>query len=131
MQTDPVDDAVRGSASARELVAQVLSEAKELVRLEVRLARAELKDEIRRAKRAAVAGAIGAVFVILTLAILLVAVVLALGGTAIAALVVAAALAVLGATSLGLAYASMPKQVLEHTREQMKEDVEHLKEHVA
>lgn len=131
MQTEPNVRAAAGATPASELLAQALSEARELVTLEVRLAKAELKEEIAGAKRAALAGAVGGVFVTLALAALLVAVILALGGTAAIALIVAAVLAVLGAASIAIAYASAPKAVLEHTREQLKGDVEQLKEHVA
>lgn len=131
MQTEPNVHPARAAMPASELLAQALSEARELVSLEVRLAKAELKEEIARTKRAAIAGAVGTVFVTLALAALLVAVILALGGTAGTALIVAAVLAVLGAASMAIAYASAPKAVLGQTREQLKDDVEQLKEHVA
>jgi len=130
MQTEPIENAARGEPPASELVAQALSDARELVRLEIRMAKAELKEEISRTKRAAILGAIGGVFVILALATLLIAVVLALGGTAVTALVVAAVLAGLGLASIAVAYASVPKTVLGQTREHLKGDVEQLKEHV-
>jgi len=66
----------------------------------------------------------------LTLGALLVAVILALGGTAVTALVVAAVLAVLAVASIAAAYALVPKTVLGQTREHLKGDVEQLKEHV-
>lgn len=131
MQPEPVDYAGPRATPASELLAQTLSEARELVRLEVRLARAELKEEVARAKRAAIVGAIGATFVVLALSSLVVAAVLALGGTAVTALVVAAVLAGLGVASIAIAYAAVPKAVLGQTREQIKSDVEQLKEHVA
>ncbi len=127
---DHISDANAGSVPTSELLAQALAEARELAQLEIRIAKAELKEELGQAKRAAIAGSIGAAFALLTFAALLVAGILALGGTAVTALLVAAGLAVVAAAGIALAYASVPKKVLGRTREHLKDDAATLKEHL-
>jgi uncharacterized membrane protein YqjE len=114
-----------------DLVKQALSEARDLVQLEVRIAKEELREELVEAKRAAIAGALAIGIAMLVLGALLVAVILALGGTVGAALVVAAGLAALAAISVAVAYATAPKSVLGKTRKHLKQDATELKEHVA
>jgi uncharacterized membrane protein YqjE len=113
-----------------ELVKQALVEARELVTLEVRIARAEAREELERTTRAAVAFGIAFGFVLLALSAFVVAVILAFGGTVIAALLVGAALAVLGAIAVAIAMASVPKSVLGRTRAHVKQDATVLREHV-
>jgi uncharacterized membrane protein YqjE len=127
---DHLPEPAAKSASTSELVAGALNEARELAKLEVRIAVAELKEELVQAKRAAIAAGVGAAAGVLALAALLIALVLALGGTVVVALILAGALAVIAAVSFGLAYASAPKSVLKHTRGQLKDDFSSLKEHV-
>jgi uncharacterized membrane protein YqjE len=123
-------DPAAKSAPTSELVAGALAEARELAKLEVRIAVAELKEELVQAKRAAIAAGVGAASGVLALAALLVALILALGGTVVVALIAAGALAAVAVVSIVLAYASAPKSVLRHTRGQLKDDFSSLKEHV-
>ncbi len=127
---DHLPDATAKSAPTSELLAGALAEARELVKLEVRIAKAELKEELAEAKRAAIAAGVAAASGLLTLTALLVAAILALGGTAAVALIAAGALAAVAVTSIAAAYASAPKTVLGHTREHLKDDISSLKEHV-
>lgn len=109
---------------------QVLEETKELVRLETNLAREELQGDLVQLESAAVLGGSALVCAVLTLATLLVAVILALGGSAIVALIVAAVM-LLAASALGaLAYRRVPKPPLARTRARLKSDVSQLKEHI-
>lgn len=114
-----------------ELAKQALVDARQLVQLEVKLARAELIEEFAAAKRAAIAFALAFAFALLALSTLVVALVLAIGGTPVAALAVAAALAALGAGAGAFAYATMPHSILDRTRRHVKDDINQLKEHVA
>lgn len=116
--------------STPDLVKQVLTEARDLVELEVRMAKAELREDLSEAKRAAIAGGLAVGIAMLVIAALLVAVIFALGGTVVAALIVAAALAALAAVSIAVAYATAPKSLLGKTREHLKTDASELKEHV-
>ena len=114
-----------------DLAKQVLGDARQLVQLEVRLARAELLEELAKAKRAAIAGVIAFASVLLGLCALVVALVLAIGGTPVAALGVALGFLALGAGVGAFAYASAPHSILDRTRRHVKEDISELKEHVA
>jgi uncharacterized membrane protein YqjE len=113
-----------------ELMRQILDETKELVRLETRLARDEIQGDLLQLKSAAIFGGVALLLAVLTLSTLVVAVILALGGAASVAFVVAAAL-LLGASGLAfLAYQRAPKPPLARTRARIESDVTQLKEHI-
>lgn len=113
-----------------ELMRQVLGETRELVRLETRLARDELQADVLQLRTAAILGGAALLLALLTLSTLVIAVVLALGGSAGIAFIVAAVL-LLGATVLaGVAYQRLPKPALARTRERLNSDVTQLKEHI-
>jgi len=116
--------------STADLVKQTLAEAHELVRLEVRIAREELKEDLAEARRAAIAGLLAVVLGELALGALVVALILAVGGTPGAALVVAVGLAALTTASAALAYTMVPKLVLGKTRRHLEADAAELKEHL-
>lgn len=118
-------------ASTVDLVREALDEARELVRVEIELAKSEMDGEIARAKRAAIALGIAVAAAVLVLCMLAVALVLALGATAPVALVVAAVLLVVGGIAAFLGYSSLPKNPLERTRHRLKSEVTQLKEHIA
>lgn len=126
----PVVDLSASSAPTAELLKQVLTEARELVTLEMRAGQAELREELARTRNAAIAFGLAFGVIVLSLGAFLVAVILAFGGTVLAALLVGAALAVLGAIGVGIAFASLPKSVLGNTRDHVRQDAVVLKEHV-
>jgi uncharacterized membrane protein YqjE len=114
-----------------ELVTQVLADARELITLEVRLATEEARSELLQAKTAAIAGAAAFSLALLGLGTLLVALILALGGLALHALIVGGVLLVAAGGTAAYAYGCIPKKPLEKTRGRLKEDVARLKEHTA
>ena len=118
-------------ASTADLVREALDEAKELVRIEIELAKNEVQVEIGQAKKAAIGFGIAAGAGIVFLSLLGVALVLALGGTALVALAVAGVMALIAGVAGYLAYAAVPKTPLERTRHRLKSDVTELKEHIA
>lgn len=118
-------------ASTADLVRQVVDEARELVRLEVALARAEVKVELQHAQRAAIGLGVALASAVLVLCLLAVALVLAVGGTAIAAVVVALGFLVVGGLAALFGYGMLPKAPLEKTRHRLENDVNQLKEHLA
>jgi len=126
----PVVDLSSSAPTTGELVKHILVEARELVTLEVRIAKAELHEEFERTKRVAMIFGIAFGFVVLALSAFVVAAILAFGGTVIAALLVGAVLAALAAVAVAVAVASVPKSVLGHTRANMKQDAAVLREHV-
>src|SRR5688572_2585653 len=83
-----------GMLSTPELVRQTMEETKELVRIEVSLAREELRDDIVQLKTVAIVGSAALVVALLTLSTLVLTIVLALGGTVVVALIATAVLAV-------------------------------------
>ncbi len=118
-------------ASTGDLVREVLDEAKELVRIEIELAKVEVEKEIAQAKKAAVLFGAALATMVLMLCMLSMALVFALGGTALAALGVAAGLLVVSGAAAAIGYSMLPKNPLERTRKRLKSDVNQLKEHVA
>lgn len=118
-------------ASTSDLVRDALDEAKELVRLEVELAKNEITREVDAAKLAGVGFAVGAAFGVLALCLLSVALVLALGGTAVVALAVAGAFVLVAAIGAFFGWALLPKRPLAQTRRRFSTDLRRLKEHLA
>jgi uncharacterized membrane protein YqjE len=118
-------------ASTADLVREAMDEAKELVRLEVALAKEEVKEELVQVQRAAISLGIAAGASVIVLCLLAVALVLALGGTALAALGVAGGFLVVAGVAGYLGYGMLPKNPLEKTRHRLENDVNQLKEHIA
>jgi uncharacterized membrane protein YqjE len=115
--------------STAALLKEAISEARELVQLEVRIAREEIKEDVQRVKRAAIVAALAAASVLFACAALTVALIFALGATLQVALLVALGFAVLGGVLGAVAYAAVPKSILPHTRQHLMNDVNELKEH--
>ncbi|MCL2776889.1 MAG: phage holin family protein [Polyangiaceae bacterium] len=113
------------------LLKEALDETKELVRIEIELARADVKDEIRRSKHALIGFTLAASGVLVAICMLSVALVLALGGTALAAVAVAAGFLVAGALAAFVGYTRLPKPPLVRTRERLEVDINQFKEHLA
>ena len=118
-------------ASTVDLVREALDEAKELVRLEVEIAKDEVKQEVAQTKKAAIGFGVALAFGLVVLSLLAVAIVLAVGGTAVGALIVASVFLVLGGVAGYLGYSMIPKKPLDKTINRVKRDVNQLKEHIA
>lgn len=118
-------------ASTVDLVKEALDEAKELVRLEVEIAKDEVKQEVAQTKKAAIGFGVALAFGLVVLSLLAVAIVLAVGGTAGAALAVAGVFLVLGGIAGYVGYTMVPKKPLDKTMSRVKRDVNQLKEHIA
>ena len=118
-------------ASTADLVREALDEAKELVRLEVEIAKDEVKQEVAQAKKAAIGFGVALALALVVLSLLAVAIVLAVGGTAVSALIVASVFLVLGGAAGYLGYTMLPKKPLDKTVTRVKRDVNQLKEHIA
>ena len=118
-------------ASTADLVKEAMNEAKELVRLEVELAKEDVKHELRKVRRAAVGFGIALGSTVVVLCLLAVALVLALGGTPLVALAIAGGFLVLAAVAGFAGYGMLPKAPLERTRDRLQDDMNQLKEHIA
>jgi hypothetical protein len=114
-----------------DLVKEMFDETKQLMKLEIEMAKEEAKIELKKAERAGIAAAIGLVASILMLSMLSVALVLALGGTPLAALAVAGGFLLISGGAGFYAYSSIPRKPLEHTRHRLESDLNQLKEHIA
>jgi hypothetical protein len=114
-----------------ELVREALDETRELVRLEVALAREELAAELSRAKAALVSLAAAGGLVLSGLTLVQVAIALAFSKAWLVALVLGLVLVVLGgAIALG-GWNALPRKVLRETRERIESDFRQLKERIA
>ena len=105
------------------LVREALSDVREVVRLEVALARREFATELAGAKAAAIALGTASATALIALTLLLVAVVLALPVPWIAALALSA---VLLAVAIGLGvvgWRTLPKKPLQKTRNRIETDI--------
>lgn len=124
--TDP-----RPDASTTDLVREALDEARQLVKLEVELAKQEVREELKEAKRAAVMFGIAAVAALLAAAMMFVALALAIFPGPVPALVIAVVL-VAAAAVLGLvAWKTAPKKPLDRTRRRLETDKDVIKEGLA
>lgn len=123
--------ALLDEASTADLVREMMDEAKELVRLEVALAKEEAKEELAQVQHAAISLGIAAGASVIALCLLAVALVLALGGTVLAALAVAGGFLLIAGIAGYVGYGMLPKNPLERTRHRLENDVNQLKEHIA
>ena len=118
------------AASTADLVREAMDGARELVRLEVALAKAEMKAEMKRVQRAAIVLGVAAASLVVGLCLLSVALVVTLGGTALVAVLLALVFLVIGGFTLVAGYRRLPRSPLERTRHRLEDDVEQLKEHI-
>jgi uncharacterized membrane protein YqjE len=116
---------------AAELVREALDETRELIRLEVALARRELEEEVAQLKASAIAIGIAGVGAILALAMFLVAIVTAFRREWLAAVVIGGIMLVLAGSMAAIANQVRPRKPLREARERFKADVKELKERVA
>jgi hypothetical protein len=126
------EDLQRGEAEpTAELVREALDETRELVRLEVALARQELTAELSRAKAGVASFAAAGVLGVCGLTLMLAAIPLAFRMAWLVALVLGAVLAVVAcAIALG-SWMGRPRKLLGETRERIQSDLKQLKERIA
>jgi len=134
-EASPRGDPPRGESSTGDLIKQAFDEARELVRIEVGLAKEEAHEQIRAVTRAAIVGAIALVGLLLFLSTATVAFVLGVSktqsGGAVAALVIAGIFLLASCAAGAMAYRLVPKKPGGETRRRIESDIKELKEHVA
>lgn len=114
-----------------ELFREAVDETRELVRLEVELAKEELRDEIGRAKIGAIALGAGGGLALSGVTMFFVTIAMAFTMEWLAALIIGGILVVMaGVLALG-GYKALPKRPLEQTKERIETDLKQLKERVA
>ncbi len=119
------------SVPTGELIKQALEDARELVRIEVGLAKDEARSEVKAFKQAAIAGAIALLAALLMLSTATMALVLAiahLGHPAWIALAVAVVYLALAGAMAWVAYRRLPKEVAPAARKQIERDVAQIKD---
>jgi membrane protein len=113
----------RPDESVPRLLRQALANAKDLARLEIKLAQEELAHDVKRAKTSAIVWSIGLVLAIVLLCMLGYTLILVLGGTAWVAVLVALGFLAIAAVLGGLGFAQLPKPLLKRTRQRLDDDV--------
>ena len=128
---NPTSPDPRPEASTTALLKEAVDEAKQLVQLEVALAKDEVREEVKQAKGAAIAFGASAGLAILGVALLLVALALAIFPGAVPALVIGLVLLTVAGISGFVGYRALPKAPLGRTKRRLETDVNILKERVA
>jgi hypothetical protein len=114
-----------------DLVQDAVKDAQELVRIEIALAKNELKTDATKLQSAAIAFVVAYTCAVLMLAMLLVAVVIAVGGAA-PALILAAALFGTACSAGVIGYKLIPREApLDDTKEHAEAQAHILKEKIA
>jgi len=130
-EESPMERDPRPAVPTAELIREALDETRQLVRVELALAKDELRTEVREAKESLIAFAVGGVLAIAALAVLLVALATAISSSAwspFAVGMIALGLAV-GAGVLG--WQLLPTKPLEKTRKRLQLDARMLQERMA
>jgi tetrahydromethanopterin S-methyltransferase subunit F len=113
--------------SSADLVREAVDEAKQLIRLEVELAKDEVRREVVATKNAGIALGVGAAVLLLGVSLLLVALALAIFPGPIPSLVLGVIL-VLSALLAGIAgIRLLPKKPLAETRRRLETDIDVVK----
>ena len=121
--TDP-----RPEASAAQLVREAIDETRQLVKLEVELAKDEMRQELADAKKSAIMFGVAAVAALLAAAMMFVSLALAIFPGPIPALVIGVALIAAAAILGFVGFKKAPKKPLEKTRRRLETDVQVVKE---
>ena len=114
-----------------DLVKEAILDTRELLLTEIELAKNELRQEMQRAKVAAIAmgAAAGAAFIGLTM--IVVSIALAIELSWLPAFLIGLGLLVFAAIVGVVGYSRVPKKAMPRTLERVKTDVRILKEHIA
>lgn len=126
MSTASLDD-----TPLTELMKETLGDARELVQVEIALARSEVMDELASVKRAAALIGVAVVLAIVAVSLLATALVLALGGTAAAAAAMSGGFLLVAAVTGLLGGRALPSGLLSKTRDRVRSDVKQIKEKLA
>lgn len=130
-QLERMEDAQLRSLPTAHLVRQALEEAKLLARAEVLHAKAELRQELKRAKVGGIVLGAALALALCGLPLLFVALALALPmSQPLAALAVGGALLVLAAVLAMAGVKRLPKNPMARTQQRLREDVLLTKEHL-
>ncbi len=118
-------------ASVTDLAKNALEQGRELVRVELELAKDELRQEARNAAFAAASFIAAGALAVVALAAFAAAAILAFGATALAALGVGGFFVVVAGIAAGVGYANVPSKAVPESAQRVEADVAALKEHAA
>jgi hypothetical protein len=130
-EVEAVAQAPRPEEPAAKLIREALDEVRDLVRLEVALAREEARSELTRAKASAIALSAAAVLAVSAFSLFMVAISAAFASMWLVALILGGILACLAAVLASFARGRMPKGLLGETKERLSADLQQLKERIA
>jgi Putative Actinobacterial Holin-X, holin superfamily III len=114
-----------------ELVREAAGEAKQLIRLEVELAKEEIRRELSDARTGAITLVVSALVLVLGIALLLVAVALAIFPGPVPALLIGVGLLAVSGFCALMGVRLLPKKLLQATRQRLETDIEVVKEQIA
>jgi len=118
-------------ASTAELVREAIDEARELMKLEVSLARDEAKRELVGVKASAILLGTASALGVMGITLLLVALGLFIDLGPLPLVIMGAALVVIAAVAGLVGYKAIPRKPLADTRKRLETDVQMLKERTA
>lgn len=121
----------RAEAKTADLVREAIDEAKELMKIEVALAKDEVLTEVRDAKKTAIAFSAAALLAVEAIAMLLVALALVIHVGAAPAFIIGVILLIASGAAAYFGWRTIPKKPLDRTQKRVKTDVQILKERVA
>jgi len=113
-------------ASTADLIKAAVEEARELVKLEMELAKNDVQAELTRVRSAAITFGIAAVALNAAVALALFAVAVVSQAEVAVALIMAGVLFVIAGTGAYMGYRSLPQRVLERTRGRLESDIHEL-----
>jgi len=120
----------RHEVTTAELVRQAMNDARQLIQLEVQLARDDVKRELVAARSGAIALGVSALLAILGLALLLVAIALFIFPGPVPALILGLLLLAAAGVGATLGIKLLPKKPLGDTRRRLESDIEAVKDQV-
>jgi uncharacterized membrane protein YqjE len=124
----PIDP--HAAATTPQLLREAIDESKALVKLEIALAKDEVREEMAQAKTAAIAAGASVGLAILGVGMLLVALALAIFPGPWPAFVIGLVLLAAAAGSALAGYTRVPKKPMDRTKQRLEADVKILKERV-
>jgi hypothetical protein len=126
-----VEPASFEDAPTADIVREAFDDARDLIRLEVEIAKAEVQGELAQVKRAAFGMVIAVGAALVAVSLFGVALIIGLGATLVASLVVAGIVLAIAAIAALVGYAMAPKQPLLGVRKRLQTEVHQLKERIA
>lgn len=118
-------------ATTTELVKRAVDDAKDLMMAELALAKQELKDEVKGAKKGGILLGAGIVFGIATVTLLLMTLVVAIDLTVPSIAIVSGIVGAIAGILGFLGYKKLPTKPLARTRARLEQDIQQVKERLA